>query len=32
MDQTLRAGDNSVAEQTETNEQTRHGPVTVTDP
>lgn len=31
MDQTLRAGDNSVAEQTETNEQTRHGPVTVTD-
>lgn len=31
MDQTLRAGDNSVAEQTETNEQTRHEPVPVTD-
>ncbi len=30
MDQTLRAGDNSVAEQTETHEQTRHKPVTVT--
>ena len=31
MDQTLRAGDNSVAEQTETNEQTRHDPVPVTE-
>ncbi len=31
MDQTLRAGDNSVAEQTETQEQTRHTPVDVTD-
>ena len=31
VDQTLRAGDNSVAEQTETNEQTRHEPVTVTE-
>lgn len=31
MDQTLRAGDNSVAGQTETNEQTRHEPVTVTE-
>lgn len=31
MDQTLRAGDNGVAEQTETNEQTRHEPVTVTE-
>lgn len=31
MDQTLRAGDNSVAEQTETNEQTRHEPAPVTD-
>lgn len=31
MDQTLRAGDNSVAGQTETQEQTRHTPVDVTD-
>lgn len=31
VDQTLRAGDNSVAEQTETQEQTRHTPVDVTD-
>lgn len=31
VDQTLRAGDNSVAEQTETNEQTRHEPAPVTD-
>ncbi len=31
MDQTLRAGDNSVAEQTETQEQTRHEPVPVTE-
>ena len=31
VDQTLRAGDNSMAEQTETNEQTRHEPVPVTD-
>ena len=31
VDQTLRAGDNSVAGQTETNEQTRHEPVTVTE-
>ena len=31
MDQTLRAGDNSVAEQTETSEQTRHEPVPVTE-
>ncbi len=30
MGQTLRAGDNSVAEQTEAQEQTRHAPVTVT--
>lgn len=31
MGQTLRAGDNSVAEQTEAQEQTRHAPVTVTE-
>ena len=31
VDQTLRAGDNGVAEQTETNEQTRHEPVSVTE-
>ena len=31
VDQTLRAGDNSVAEQTETSEQTRHEPVPVTE-
>lgn len=31
MDQTLRAGDNSVAEQTETQEQTSSAPVTVTE-
>lgn len=31
VDQTLRAGDNSVAEQTETQEQTRHEPVSVTE-
>lgn len=31
VDQTLRAGDNSVAGQTETNEQTRHEPVPVTE-
>lgn len=31
MDQTLRAGDNSVAEQTKAQEQTRHTPVDVTD-
>ena len=30
VDQTLRAGDNSVAEQTETQEQPKHKPVTVT--
>ena len=31
VDQTLRAGDSSVAGQTETNEQTRHEPAPVTD-
>ena len=31
VDQTLRAGDNGVAEQTETQEQTRHEPVPVTE-
>lgn len=31
VDQTLRAGDSSMAEQTETQEQTRHTPVTVTE-
>lgn len=31
VDQTLRAGDNGVAEQTETNEQTRREPVSVTE-
>lgn len=31
VDQTLRAGDNGVAGQTETNEQTRHEPVIVTE-